>query len=101
MNRGCSRAAGERVRARPVCPPAHRRRSILRVLSRPVCPLAHRRRPTLCVPSRHSTLDLEEFIAFYRQCLASDDLVRAYANRVLLQYSQSSGELVIVDADLE
>mmetsp|Transcript_60260 Transcript_60260/g.179009 ORF Transcript_60260/g.179009 Transcript_60260/m.179009 type:complete len:156 (-) Transcript_60260:263-730(-) len=42
--------------------------------------------------------DLPEFVNFYKKCLASETLLAAHAERVLLRYQESSGELVIVDA---
>jgi len=44
--------------------------------------------------------DVEEFINFYLKCLSSSEITQQYEQKVLLRFQESSGELVILDADV-
>lgn len=45
-----------------------------------------------------STWSLDEFVNFYRKCLASDELRLAYERKVLLRFSEATGELQLAEA---
>mmetsp|Transcript_6929 Transcript_6929/g.18200 ORF Transcript_6929/g.18200 Transcript_6929/m.18200 type:complete len:154 (-) Transcript_6929:215-676(-) len=42
----------------------------------------------------------DEFVNFYLKCLATPEITQQYEQKVLVRFQESSGELVIVDADM-
>ena len=41
------------------------------------------------------------FLNFYLKCLATPEMLQKYEQKVLLRFQESSGEMVIIDADTE